>query len=118
MLGKELGLGGAVPLLIQQFSQAVDGSQPAAGLLNRQLLQAVDEIGGFLAGEQAELGCMVLAQSVLFAPQLGNQLLTHQLALLAFVEQRGQPCPPRPLRPIVPIPVAHRGPVAAGPPWR
>jgi hypothetical protein len=61
VIGEELGLGGPIPLLIQQFSQAMDGSQPAAGLLNRQLLQAVDEVGGFLAGEQAELGCVVLA---------------------------------------------------------
>ncbi len=62
----------------------MDGSQPAAGLRDRQLLKPVDEIGGFLAGEQPKLGCMVLAQSLLFTPQLGNQLLTHQLALLAL----------------------------------
>ena len=84
MVGAELGLSGPVPLLIQQLSQAVDGPDPAAGLRDRQLLQPVDEIGGFLAGEQTELGCMVLAQSLLFAPLLGNQLLPHQIALLAL----------------------------------
>ena len=73
MIGEELWLGGAVPLVIQQLSQAVDGPDPAAGLRDRKLLKPVDEIGGFLAGEQAELGRMVLAQSMLLAPQLGDQ---------------------------------------------
>ena len=48
------------------------------------MLQATDEVGGFLAGEQTELGRMILAQPLLLAPQLGDQLLTHQLALLAL----------------------------------
>jgi hypothetical protein len=50
----------------------VDGPDPAAGLRDRELLKPVDEIGWFLTGEQAELGCMVLAQSLLLASQFGN----------------------------------------------
>ena len=84
VIGEEQGLGGPVPLLIQQLSQAVDGSDQTAGLRDGQLVKAIDEVGGFLAGEQPKLGLAGFAEVPLLAPQLGNQLLAHEFTVFAL----------------------------------
>jgi len=55
VIGNELGLGGPLPPRIQQLTQAIDRAQPTARLGDRQVAQAADEVGRFLAGEQPEL---------------------------------------------------------------
>ncbi|MEB3257020.1 MAG: hypothetical protein VKN83_01750 [Cyanobacteriota bacterium] len=56
MVRKKLGLGWALPLLIQQLPKLGDAGQPAPRLGDGQPLQPLDELRRLLARQRVETG--------------------------------------------------------------